>query len=73
MGDLPERIRGNDGYLQKILTAAAKKKQLLPQIYPLTADNSLEIIKEIQEIERMTFPLRRKIDTTRWENGWFIC
>lgn len=62
LGNLPESISWNDRYLQKILPVAAKKAITCKwlQTYPPTVDNSLETVKEIQEMERLTFLLRLK-------------
>ncbi len=64
LGDLPEAITGNDRYLLKILTVAAKKAitRKWLQTDPPTITNWLEIIKEIHEMERLTFLLRLKND-----------
>ena len=76
LGDLPDDISNNDKYLLRILTVAAKKAitRKWLQTDPPTVQNWLEIIKEIQEMERLTFVLRLKIDLyrTRWEK-WENC
>ena len=70
LGDLPEGITGNDKYLLKILTVAAKKAitRKWLQSSPPAVDNWKEIIKEIHEMERLTFLLRLRKDVyiARW-------
>ena len=59
LGDLPEGMTGHDRYLLEILTASAKKaithKWL--QKDPPKVDNWVEVIREIHEMERLTFLL----------------
>lgn len=64
LGDLPEGMSGNDKYLLKILTVAAKKaitRRWLQSIPP-TVDDWKEIVKESHEMERLTFLLRLRKD-----------
>lgn len=73
LGDMPEELTRNDKYLLKIFTAAAKKaitRKWLQTDSP-TVDNWLDIIKEIHEMERLTFLLRLRNDLyigrwTKW-------
>ena len=61
---MPEEITRNDGYLLQILTAAAKKAithKWLQTDLP-TVDNWINIIKEIHEMERLTFLLQLRND-----------
>lgn len=75
MGDIPEDITGNDRYLFKILTVTAKKgiTRKWLQNDPPTVDSWLEIIKEIYEMERLTFLLRLKSNLyiARWTK-WLL-
>ena len=73
LGDIPETIMGNDRYLFKVFTAAAKKAVTHKwfQTDPPTVDNWLEIMKDIQEMKRLTFALRLQTDSyilkwTKW-------
>lgn len=55
---------GNDRYLLRVFTAAAKKAitcKWLQADRP-SADDWLDIIKDIRERERLTFVLRLQID-----------
>ncbi len=71
LGNLPDEITGSDRYLLKIFIAAAKKAI---QTDPPMNDNWLEIIREIHEMERLTFLLRleNKLYNKRWEK-WIKC
>lgn len=64
LGDMSENIIGNDRYLFKLFTVAAKeaitRKWL--QADPPTVDDWLNIIKDIHEMERLTFVLRLQSD-----------
>lgn len=70
LGDLPEGITGHDRYLLKILIASAKKaiiRKWLQMDVP-TVDNWVEVIREIHEMERLTFLLRlqKELYTAKW-------
>ncbi len=72
-GDLPEGVTGNNKYLLKVFSVAAKKAityKWLQADRP-TEDNWIEIIKDIHKIERLTFLIRLKHDLyiarrTKW-------
>lgn len=77
LGDVPEGITRNTKYLLKIMIAASKKaiahKWL--QIDPPTIDDWLEIMKELHEMERLTFLMRLKYDLyivrwAKWTRHW---
>ena len=71
LSDLPDGMAKNDKYLLRIMSAAAKKAitRKWLQSDPPTTSNWLEVIKEIHQMERLTFLLRLKRDLyyARWE------
>lgn len=71
LSDLPDRMTENDKYLLRIMSAAAIKAitRKWLQSDPPTTSNWLEIMKEIHQMERLTFLLRLKRDLyyARWE------